>query len=165
MREQKETDFSYQGSTDIWVSDFGTHEIIGDLDQEVKKIKIKKPKGTSWIFLSILVFIIVVFIEYYANKFVVSLNWSVMAILLATWIWRFVLIMIWLFVARVKYLLDYKKIIAVSFLSFFGAAVFSALTKIVFEKTLWAWLNFLVEPIWTLILVAFSMALFVKIKK
>lgn len=165
MREKKEIDFSYQGSADVWVSDFGTHGMAEGLNEEMGKIDIKKPKKVSWIFLSILVFILVVVLEYYLNKFATRLTWSSMAILWATWIWRFCLIMIWLFVARMKLILDYNKIIVVSFLSFVSVAVFSALTKIVFEKTLWAWLNFLVEPIWMLILVLISLVLFIKTKK
>lgn len=165
MREKQEADFSYQGSTDIWVADFGTDGIAEDIDREVNKMKIKKPKKVSWVFLSILVFIIIVTLEYFLNKFVSDLKWSSIAIMWATWIWRFLLLMFWFFIARVKYLLDYTKIAVVSFMSFVALAVFSALHKIIFVGTLWTWLNFIVEPLWMIILIIVSFALFLKIKK
>lgn len=165
MREKREIDFSYQGSAEVWVADFGSHGVAEDIDNEVTKMKIKRPKRISWIFLSILVFLVVVILEYYLNKLVNNLDWSSMAILWATWFWRFGLILLWLFISRVQFLLDYKKIIAVSFLSFVGAALFSAISKIVFVRTLWPWLNLFVEPIWMALLVLLSLALFYKIKK
>lgn len=162
MREKKEKDYSYQGALEVWVADFGTHGIAEDLQLEVNKIKPKESKNISWIFLSIVVFIVLVVLEYLFIKLANIMAWSPMAILWATWLWRFVLIMLWLWLARVKFLFNYTKIIAVTLLSFVGAAVFSAIYKVIFIHSLWAWLNLLVEPIWMLLLSIVSLAIFIK---
>lgn len=152
-------------STEIWVADFGSHELETELRQEVAKLKPKEEPVFSWAILSVILFIFVLITELLLRQIGLNMYWSEKVIYWATWIWRLVLITVWLALARFKWLLSAEKMFVSSILAFLAAVLVSGIIKIIHVKSAWAWLNLLVEPFWTIIIIFVLGMLFLKMFK
>lgn len=151
--------------TEVWVADFGSPELEDLLKQEVHKLKPREPKLSSWVFASLILLAILVLVEYGLLVLSENIFLSWLSTNLAFWLWRLVALVFWLYVGSKIWLWSKEKVLAVAFLSFILASIIVAIIKIVYTQSFWAWLNLLVEPIWTILLVAITTGLYFKIKK
>jgi hypothetical protein len=149
----------------VWVADFGSHELETELREHVLKLKPKGEKEVSWIFSSCLLFLFLVLTEIAWYQWLINSFWSARIIYWLAWLWRLLLLVVWLYLARFVWFLKPAKILAVGLISFTAAVIVSGLLKIFFGAETWLWLNFLVEPVWMILLVVILSSLFLKIKK
>jgi hypothetical protein len=164
MADTKNKQFNeFAESSEIWVADFGSHELEQELRQEVIKLKPQAAKGFSWIFAAVILFSIIIIVELLFRQYAQSNFWSEMTILWTTWIWRFVLLIIWFTLVFKKMRYNKEKVVVATLVSFTLAVIALALFKIIFISSAWTWLNLLVEPIWMIILVAFLGFVFTKL--
>lgn len=119
----------------------------------------------SWLFASSVLFLILAGGEWLLYFFKNYFFWSDQNILLFIWLWRLCLLIVWLYFAMVKKNYLREKIIASALLSFAAGVLALGIWKILAIKSVWTWLNLIVEPIWALLLVALVASLFVKIYK
>lgn len=150
---------------EIWVADFGNHELEEELRQEVLKLKPKSEAGISWILVSMVLLIFIVVTEMALRELGLKMYWSEQFIFWMTWAWRLVILLVWLSVARLKWLLSTDKMFITTIFSFVAAIIILGVIKIVYVKSAWAWINLLVEPLWMMILIALLGALFIKVTK
>ena len=160
-----ETGIELDETTEVWVADFGSHDLEHELRQQVVKLKPKQEKSISWMLTSIILLIFIVATEFSLRQFAVGLYWSEFTIFWASWIWRLILIVIWLYLARFVWNIRTDKIFAVAFISFTLAVIVLAILKILYVQAAWTWLNLLVEPIWMILIVALVGTLFLKISR
>jgi hypothetical protein len=151
--------------TEVWVADFGSHETENELLQEVAKLKPKTQASFSWTIVSVILLVFIVVTELFLRQLGLKLYWSEQFIFWATWIWRLILIVAWLSLARLKWLLATDKMFITTIVSFVSAVVILGIVKIIYVKSAWAWLNFLVEPIWVVLLISFLGILLIKATK
>ena len=65
MADTKNKQFNeFAESSEIWVADFGSHELEQELRQEVIKLKPQAAKGFSWIFAAVILFSIIIYTTY-----------------------------------------------------------------------------------------------------
>ncbi|MFA6307425.1 MAG: hypothetical protein WCS88_01950 [Patescibacteria group bacterium] len=155
----------FEESTEIWVADFGSHDIEEELVKEVQKLKPKAQPSFSWTLVSIVLLVFIVLTELFLRQIGIKLYWSEQFIFWATWIWRFIIIVVWLALARLKWLLATDKMFITTIVSFVSAVIILGIIKIIYVKSVWAWLSFLVEPIWVVLLIVFLGILFIKATK
>jgi magnesium-transporting ATPase (P-type) len=151
--------------TEVWVADFGSPEIEELLKKEVIKLKPREPKLSSWIFASLVLLAILVLVEYAILWCSDKYFWPWLTLLIVFWLWRLLALLAWLYLGKKRWLWTQEKVLAVAFLSFILASIVLAIIKIIFAQSFWAWLNLLIEPIWTILLVAVVSWLYFKIKK
>lgn len=164
MADIKNKQFNeFAESSDVWVADFGSDELEQELRQEIVKLKPRAAKGFSWIFATIILFFIIVIVELLFRQYAVNNFWSEQTILWVTWLWRFVLLIIWFSLAFKKMRYNKEKVVVATLVSFTLAVVALALFKIIFISSAWTWLNLLVEPIWIIIFVALLGFIFTKL--
>ncbi|PIR06163.1 MAG: hypothetical protein COV55_04780 [Candidatus Komeilibacteria bacterium CG11_big_fil_rev_8_21_14_0_20_36_20] len=161
-RKKGDQPWEYQ-DTEVWVADFGSPEMEEEIRRELKKIKPKSSKGNiSWIFCALILLLVIISTELIMRQYTLQMFWSEMSITLVIWIWRLVLLALWIFIGHFKLHLTFEKVFIVAVTSFIIAVVFLALVKIVYITSAWTWLNFLVEPIWMLLIIALVGSLFVR---
>jgi hypothetical protein len=162
-----ETGIEFEESTEVWVADFGHHSAGAEeeLRQEVAKLRPKAQASFSWTLISIVLLVFIVITEMFLRELGLKMFWSEQVIFFATWAWRFVLIITWLLLARLKWLLATDKMFITTILSFVSAVLILGVIKIIYIKSAWAWLNFLIEPIWVILLISLLGVLIIKITK
>jgi hypothetical protein len=150
---------------ELWVADFGTPEIEHELKKEILKLKPRSVKNFSWVFTSLLIVALIVGGEY--ALWLIGLNnyWTVLTISIVTWLYRLLILLLWLYLAYYRWYLHREKIVAVAFASVLVASVCVAIMKVAMVPEAWAWLNILVEPIWALIMVSIVNVVFFKVSK
>lgn len=151
--------------TEVWVADFGSPELEDLLKNEVIKLKPKEPKLSSWIFASLVVLAVLVLVEYAIIHWSAQFFWSWLTVTIVFWLWRLLALLVWLYLGQQRWLWTKEKVLAVAFLAFILASIILAVIKIIYAQSFWAWLNLLVEPIWTILLVALVSWVYFKIKK
>jgi len=161
----QDTGIEFEESTELWVADFGSHEIEQELRREVAKLKPKAQASFSWTIVSVILLMFVVITELLLRQIGLKMYWSEHFIFWATWIWRLVLIVVWLILARLRWLLTTDKMFITTIISFVSAVMIMGVIKIIYVRSAWAWLNFLVEPIWVVLLISFLGILIIKITK
>jgi len=150
---------------EVWVADFGTPDIEHELKNEILKLKPKMAKNFSWVFTSFLVIVFIVLGEYALWSIGLNNYWPVLTISIVTWVYRLLVLLLWLYLSYYRWYLHKEKVVAVAFASVLAASVVVAIMKVVMVPEAWAWLNILVEPIWALIMVSIVNMLFFKLKK
>lgn len=160
-----DTGIEFEESTEIWVADFGSHELESELRQEVAKLKPKEDNAFSWALVAVILFIFVIITELLLRQIGLNMYWSERLIFWVTWIWRLILIVTWLSLARFRWLLSADKMFISTIISFLSAVLVLGVIKIIYIKSAWAWLNFLVEPFWLVLLISVLGILFIKITK
>ena len=58
-----DTGMEFEESTEVWVADFGSHEVEEELRQEVAKLKPKVRASFSWTIVSIILLVFIVVTE------------------------------------------------------------------------------------------------------
>ncbi len=160
-----ESGLEFDEDTEIWVADFGSHELEEELRKEVLKLKPKSEIGFSWILISLVLLVFIVVTELALREIGLKMFWSEQTIFWATWLWRFILIVVWLSLARLKWLLPADKMFITTVASFVSAVIILGVIKIIYVHSAWAWINLLVEPLWTIVLIALLGVLFIKFSK
>lgn len=150
---------------ELWVADFGTPEIEHELKKEILKLKPRSVKNFSWVFTSFLIIALIVAGEYVLWLIGLNNYWTVLTISIVTWLYRLLILLLWLYLAYYRWYLHREKIVAVAFASVLVASVVVAIMKVAMVPEAWAWLNILVEPIWALIMVSIVNLVFFKISK
>jgi len=161
----QESGLEFEESSEIWVADFGSHEIEAELRQEIAKLKPKAQASFSWTIMSIVLLFFIVVTELLLREIGLKMYWSEQFIFWATWIWRLILIIVWLTLARLKWFLSTDKMFITTIISFVAAVMILGIIKIIYIRSAWAWLNFLVEPIWVVLLITFLGILFIRATK
>lgn len=133
-----------------------------ELDRALTKLE---QNDFSWLFASLVLFFILAGGEWLLYFLKNYFFWSDQNILLFIWLWRLCLLIVWLYFAMVKKNYLREKIIASALLSFAAGVLALGIWKILAIKSVWTWLNLIVEPIWALLMVALVASLFVKIYK
>lgn len=148
--------YEYQEETsEIWVADFGSHEDIEQtLRTEVVKLRPRLPKYISWILGSLFLLIILVLAEWLIRILGQSAYWPERAIMMIVWLWRLSALALWFYVARVRWLIDWRKLFIMTALAFVLATIISGILRVYYVQAAWAWLNLLVDPIWMVLLIA-----------
>ena len=149
--------------TEVWVADFGSPDVEEMLRQEVLKLKPKEASKASWIFSALLLLLILVGLEYLLMLWASRDFWSASTIILVSWLWRLLALVFWLYIASRVWRFSQEKVLAVAFSAFILATIILDIIKIISSKSLWAWLNLLIEPVWTILLVAIISILYFKI--
>lgn len=160
-KNQQSLEFSE--SSEVWVADFGSHELEQELRQEVVKLKPRAAKGFSWIFAALILFLIVVAVELLFRQYAADNFLQEKTIWYITWGWRFILLLIWFIFALKKMKYNREKVIVATLVSCTLAVIVLALFKIIFISSAWTWLNLLVEPIWMIIFVSLLSFIFTKL--
>ncbi len=119
----------------------------------------------SWLFASLVLFLILAGGEWLLYFIKNYFFWSDQSILLYVWLWRFVLLITWLYFAIVKKNYLREKIVASALLSFTAGVLLLGIWKILAIKSVWTCINILIELICALLLVALVASLFMKIYK
>lgn len=149
--------------TEVWVADFGSPDIEEMLRQEVVKLKPKEASKASWIFSALLLLVILVGLEYLLMLWSSRDFWPTSTTILVSWLWRLLALVLWLYISRRVWRFSREKVLAVAFSAFILATIILDIIKIVASKSIWAWLNLLIEPIWAVLLVAIVSILYFKI--
>lgn len=149
-------------TTEVWVADFGSHELEHELRQEVLKLKPKTETAISWMLISIVLLVFFVVTELALRQLGLKMYWSESNIFWASWLWRLILVLVWLSLARLRWLLSAEKMFITTLISFVSGIIILGVIKIIYIQSAWAWLNLLVEPIWMVLLVVFLGILFIK---
>jgi len=159
------TGIEFEESTEVWVADFGSHDIEKELRQEVAKLRPKAQASFSWTVVSVILLVFIVITELLLRQIGLKMYWSEQFIFWVTWAWRLILILVWLVLARLKWLLATDKMFITTILSFVAAVMILGVIKIIYVQSTWAWLSFLVEPIWVVLLITFLGILIIRITK
>lgn len=139
----------------IWIADFGSEDMEQEIKELVRKLAPKKPLKIHWLFLALFVFLIVLAIELLLRSLGGLIFWPEITIFWLVWIFRVALLMLWLYLARQKMRLHRDKILAVAIFAFAAEVLIADIIKIAVIKSVWTWINILVEPIWMILLVGF----------
>lgn len=150
---------------EVWVADFGSPDLEHELRGEVIKLRPKNLKNFSWVFTTLLLLLIIVAGEYGFWLWGARNFWPVFTTTIVTWIFRLVILLLWLYLSYYRWYLNRDKILATAFTSVVLASILVAILKIGLVKEAWAWLNILVEPIWALILASIVCTIFFKFNK
>lgn len=158
--------YQYEGeSSEIWVADFGSHDIETSLREEVAKIKPKTQRYVSWILTTLAILLVLTGGEGLVRYLTRPWYWSELAIFWLAWLWRLAALLAWLYIGRFRWSLDWRKFFIITFIAFTWAVIVADIWKIVMIRSAWAWLNLLVDPIWMIILVAVVGGLFYKFNR
>ena len=158
------TGIEFEESSEIWVADFGHHSVSveEELRQEVAKLKPREQASFSWTIISIVLLVFIVVTELFLREIGLKMYWSEQVIFWATWAWRLLLMLVWLSLARLKWLLATDRMFITTITSFVSAVIILGVIKIIYIRSAWAWLNFLVEPIWVVLMITFLGILLIK---
>ncbi|PLX25645.1 hypothetical protein C0580_02030 [Candidatus Parcubacteria bacterium] len=157
----------YYETSEVWVADFGQDhsDISKELHEEVLKLKPLAPKNFSWMLTALILLVIIVSSEL-AIRYIAGISfWSENILYWTTWVWRLILVALWLLLANMKWRLPSEKMFASTFSAFVIGVLIMAIIKIVYIKSAWTWLNLFVEPIWMAFIVALLGSLFSKLNK
>ncbi len=158
--------YQYEGkSAEIWVADFGSHDIESSLREEVAKLKPKTPRYVSWIVTTLAVFLVVSWGEWLVRYGSRPWYWSELSLFWLSWLWRLAALLAWIYLGRFRWSLDWRKFFIITFIAFTAAVIVADIFKIVAIRSAWTWLNLLVDPIWMVILVALVGGLFYKFNR
>ena len=81
MTDTKNKQFNeFAESSEIWVADFGSHELEHELRQEVIKLKPRAAKGFSWIFAALILFFLIIIVELLFRQYAQVNFWPEMTI-------------------------------------------------------------------------------------
>lgn len=152
-------------TTEVWLADFGSDELEAELRQEVLKLKPRSEAAISWMLISVVLLVFFVVTELLLRQWGLKIYWSESNIFWASWLWRLILVIVWLSLARLRWLLSTDKMFITTLISFVSGVIILGVIKIIYIQSAWAWLNLLVEPIWMVLLIAFLGVLFVKFSK
>ena len=152
-------------TSEVWVADFGHNNVEDELRQEVLKLRPIAPKNFSWILTAVILLLIVVSSELAIRYIADTSFWDESLTSWITWLWRIVLVTIWLALANFKWRLPSEKMFASTFFAFVIGVLALAILKIVYIKAAWAWLNLFVEPILMILIIALIGSLFIKFRK
>lgn len=155
----------FEESSEIWVADFGSHEIERELRQEIAKLKPRAQANFSWTIMSLVLLVFIVVSELLLRQIGLKMYWSEKFIFWASWFWRLILILVWLSLARLKWLLAADRMFITTIASFVSAVIILGVIKIIYVRSAWVWLNLLVEPIWVVILISLLGLLFIRLTK
>lgn len=150
---------------EVWVADFGLPDIEHELKSEILKLKPRSAKNFSWVFTSLLLIAFVVLGEYALWSLGLNNYWPLLTISIVTWIYRLLVLLLWLYLAYYHWYLHKEKVLAVAFFGVIASSIIVAIMKIFMMPEAWAWLNILVEPIWALIMVSIVNVVFFKFSK
>ncbi|MBT4209476.1 MAG: hypothetical protein HOE19_00980 [Candidatus Komeilibacteria bacterium] len=166
-KKDPNTGLEFEESTEIWVADFGHHSVgvEEELRRQVAKLKPKVQASFSWTIVSIVLLVFIVITELFLREIGLKMYWSEQVIFWATWAWRLILMIVWLLLARLKWLLATDRMFITTITSFVSAVIILGVIKIIYVKSAWAWLNFLVEPIWVVLMISFLGILLIKFTK
>jgi len=162
---ESEDGYDYYETSEVWVADFGSHELENELKDQVSKLKPLAPKNFSWILTAFILLILFVASELAIRYIATTSFWTEGTISIVTWTWRIVLAGVWLVLANLKWRLPKEKMFASTFSAFVLGVLLMAILKIVYIKSAWTWLNLFVEPIWMILIVVLLGSLFVKLRK
>ena len=159
VKEELKKDDSIEYNTKLWID-----EVDKDKEEleDFERNKIDKSKNFSWILIVLILFFITILgegiIYILGNYFFIKK----IKIIVLIWIWRFILINFYLLIAFFKMHLPKDKIFIIAIISFFFSSLASIILKILFIKSLWVYLNLLVEPIWVILLIILIGSLYKK---
>ncbi|MCB9803184.1 hypothetical protein H6761_04230 [Candidatus Nomurabacteria bacterium] len=166
-----ESELQDEEGLEVTDEDLEISETEEDLILETREnLEVKNKKSTgqndfSWLFFGLLLLAILFGGEIVLLALKNSFYWTDKVLFLLVWLWRFVLLISWLFFSLVKKSFFKEKIVAATLSAFTLGVFFSAIWKIVVIKSVWTWLNLLIEPIWMFLLAALVIILFIKIFK
>ena len=164
-KRDEDGDIEFAESTEVWVADFGTQDLEDELRKHVLALKPRTEKKISWILTTLILLIFVVLAELGLRQLMVGAFWTEQSIYWFTWLWRFILVVAWMYLARFIWLLKAEKMFAVGLISFTVGTIILAIIKIFSVSAAWTWLNLFVEPIWMILIVTLLGSLVIKIKK
>lgn len=164
-KKDPDTGIEFEESTEVWVADFGSHDLEEELRREVAKLKPKSEASFSWTFVSVALLLFVLVTEILLREIGLKNYWSEQFIFWITWAWRLLLVLVWLLLAKLKWLLSTDKMFITSLLSFVPAVMVLGIIKIIYVRSAWAWLNFLVEPIWMTLFIFLLGIIIIKVSK
>ncbi|MCD4760430.1 hypothetical protein K8R42_00860 [bacterium] len=161
-----DTGIEFDESTEVWVADFGHDSIMEDeLREEVLKLKPRSEASFSWILVSLVLLVFVILTELGIRQIGLQMYWSELTIFWVIWLWRLILVSVWLTIARLRWLLSTEKMFITTIVSFVLAVFVLGVIKIIYVKSAWAWLNLLVEPIWMVLLIGLMGVLIIRCTK
>lgn len=149
--------------TEVWLSDFGSHELEQELRDSVQQLRPGIDKNPSWIFTSILIVIFILAIEIFIRQVGVQNYWSELTIFWVVWLFRLLALVLWVHLAGNTWGIRRDKLLVITLIGFTIGVIGSALIKIWTLPSTWTFLNLLVEPIWMLLLSGLSVSIFIKI--
>ncbi len=117
----------------------------------------------SWVFASIFLFFLVLAGEIALHYISQHWYWSANYLLLSLWLWRIAVLIGWFYLGARRWFLATEQIMITAVLGQLAAVFVSGIYRIFVIKSLWTWLNLVVEPIWMLLIIAVAGSLFVKI--
>lgn len=150
---------------EVWVADFGLPEVEQELKKEILKLKPRSAKNFSWVFTSLLLIAFVVLGEYTLWSLGLNNYWPILTISIVTWVYRLLVLLLWLYLSYYRWYLHKEKVLAVAFFGVIASSILVAIMKVFMMPEAWAWLNILVEPIWALMMVSLVNIIFFKFSK
>lgn len=117
----------------------------------------------SWVFASVFLFLLVLAGEIALHYISQHWYWSANYLLLSLWLWRIAVLIGWFYLGARRWFLATEQIMITAVLGQLVAVFASGIYRIFVIKSLWTWLNLVVEPIWMLLIIAVAGSLFVKI--
>ncbi|MBT4849225.1 hypothetical protein HON36_00030 [Candidatus Parcubacteria bacterium] len=139
---------------EIWVADFGSHELEEELRSELSKLKPKQTINFSWVITSFFLLAFLVVTDLMIRQVGTGLFWPETTMFWTSWLWRIILLIFWFWMAYAQLKWRAEKLFISTVISFVLGVFLSGLIKIFLVKSAWAWLNLLVEPIWMVLIVA-----------
>jgi len=149
--------------TEVWLSDFGSHELEQELVESVRQLKPATRKNPSWIFMSLLIIVFVLAAEIYIRQIGGQNYWSELTTFWVVWLFRLILLVVWVYLAGARWQIRRDKLLIITLIGFTVSVIGSAVIKIWTVPSTWSFLNLLVEPIWMLLLSGLSVSIFIKI--
>lgn len=128
-----------------------------------KKLSFDWSDNFSWVFASLILFVFVLAGEIALHYISQHWYWSANYLLLSLWLWRLAVLIGWFYLGARRWFLATEQIIITAVLGQLVAVFASGIYRIFVIKSLWTWLNLVVEPIWMLLIIAVIGSLFVKI--
>ncbi len=149
-KEEIKFDVEYKEDTELWVNEV-------DKDKEdlefFREEKIKKSKKYSWILVTIILFLLSLLGESILYSLGRYLFIKEISITILVWIWRIVLINIFLYISYFKMHLKQERLFIITIIAFVLSVIVSITYKILFINSAWVYLNLLVEPIWIILMI------------
>lgn len=153
----------HEQDNELWVADFGSHDIERSLREELDKIKPKAPRYVSWALAALLLFVVVFSLEWIIRSLAAGSFLSEVAIFWLIWLWRLVALFLWYYLVRWRWLLDWRRLFVMTISAFIAAVVVADILKIFYIQSAWTWLNLIVDPIWMVVAIAISGWFFYKL--
>lgn len=128
-----------------------------------KKLSFDWSDNFSWVFASLILFAFVLVGEIGLHYISQHWYWSANYLLLSLWLWRIAVLITWFYLGARRWFLATEQIMITAVLGQLVAVFVSGIYRIFVIKSLWTWLNLVVEPIWMLLIIAVAGSLFVRI--